>query len=104
MNIVIECCDLCNAPLGDEKNGISIEFGRSIGGWGRRENPVQWQGEVCRKCYAEYETISKAVDGWLEKRHGSKKPTIIVREHDVSTVWADEPQPERRGPECTARG
>jgi hypothetical protein len=91
MEIKIECCDLCHTPIKGRKNGIALECGYSEGGWGNRRNQIDWSGEVCPKCYEEYKTITRAIELWLRKRHGSKRPNIIIQEHDVSAVWTDEP-------------
>lgn len=90
MDIRIECCDLCNAPL-RQKHGALITCGHSRGGWGRRETTIEWSAEICPKCYEEYQKITGAIAVWLDKRTGSRAPTIIVHEHDVSVVQKDEP-------------
>ena len=96
MRFQIECCDLCHAPLKGEKHGAMITCGQSRGGWGHRETPVDWSGEVCPKCYDEYTKITAAILGWLDKRNGQRAPNIIVRENDLSVVQEDEPSPRGR--------
>jgi len=96
MNFTIVCCDLCHAPIKDGKHGALITIGRSKGGWGRRETPVEWSGEICPKCYEEHQKITNAVISWLDKRNGQRAPNIIIEENDVSIVSEDKPSPERR--------
>lgn len=97
MNINIECCDLCHAPIKGLKYGVKITCGHSKGGWGLRENAADWSGEVCPKCYEEYQVFAGAAKYWLDKRKGTRMPKITVTEHDVSSVRTDEPSPEGRG-------
>jgi hypothetical protein len=96
MNINIKCCDLCHAPIKGDKHGIVITLGRSLGGWGRREDLLNWSGEVCPKCHEEYSKIAAAAAVWIEKRGGCRAPTIIITEHDVSTMPSDESSPGGR--------
>jgi hypothetical protein len=91
MNFTVECCDLCHAPIKRQKHGATITCGQSIGGWGRRETPVEWSGEVCPKCYEEYTKITAAIISWLDKRNGQRAPNIIIQENDVSVVQEDKP-------------
>lgn len=96
MKTEIILCDLCQKPLkglriSRQMHGACLTIGYSIGGWGSRKNHVEWSGEICETCYAEYETIAKAVQLWLQKRAGIRAPEIIIREHNVSVVSADEP-------------
>lgn len=58
---VIDTCELCDRPLNGTlgsryekvhpKNGLCIEIGYSLGGWGYRENHIIFKGEVCTVCY-----------------------------------------------------
>lgn len=96
MNFTIECCDLCHKPIKSQKHGVTITCGHSVGGWGHRETPIEWSGEVCPQCYEEYTKITGAVSGWLKKREGVRAPTIIIEEHDVSIVPPRESSPQGR--------
>lgn len=96
MNFTIECCDLCHAPIKNGKHGALITIGHSKGGWGRRETPIEWSGEICPKCYEEHQKIAGAVVAWLGQRHGQRAPNIIIQENDVSVVPADEPSSQGR--------
>lgn len=103
MKTEITLCDLCQSPLAGPgiartKHGAIIGMGHSNGGWGHRENSVQWSGEICETCYAEYTIIVGAVQLWLRKRKGVRAPTIIIREHNVSIVQEDELQPNGHPP------
>lgn len=100
MQVEIKLCDLCERPLQGPgvlykiKHGVVVTFGYALGGWGSRHNDVDWSGEVCETCYAEYKKIALAVGAWLEKRKGVRAPEIICREHHVSIVSDDEPSPD----------
>lgn len=101
MNVEIKLCDLCRAALkgpgvARKFNGVHLTFGFSLGGWGYRQNDVDWVGEVCEKCYEEYKTIAIGVGIWLSKRSGVRAPDIIIREHHVSVVQTDEPSSNGR--------
>lgn len=96
MKTEITLCDLCQRPLSGPNisrrmHGTCITLGYSLGGWGSRQNHVEWSGEICEICYAEYETIAQAVKIWLQKRNGLRAPKIIIQERDVYVVQTDEP-------------
>lgn len=95
MNISIKCCDLCHTPTNGIEHGITLTLGYSQGDWGSRQDHIAWEGEVCQKCYEEYTKIALAVVAWQDKRHGSRPPTIVVTEHDVSVVQENQPSPTR---------
>jgi len=65
-------------------NGIGIHLGHSVGGWGNRQDSVDWIGEVCDTCYAEYLVIADAVNLWLSKRAGVRAPEIIISDVEVT--------------------
>lgn len=72
-------------------HGVVMELGFSKGGWGQRDNHIGWTGEVCEKCFAEYEIICAGIKQWLEKRDGIRTPRIVIDEDNVSFVRADKP-------------
>lgn len=96
MKTEITLCDLCEAPIvgpgmARSMHGVCVMLGYSVGGWGSRKNFVEWSGEVCDVCFAEYETIARAFQLWLRKRDGIRAPEIVIRERDVSCVQEDKP-------------
>jgi len=86
----ISFCDICHTTVECDNqsvkniNGACIVLGYSIGGWGYRQNFVDFSGEICEMCYFEYEKISNAIKFWLEKRSGSRAPEIIISENSIS--------------------
>jgi hypothetical protein len=46
-------CDACGVDITERAKrwGLVVTVGYSKGGWGHRENSVNWKGEVCRACY-----------------------------------------------------
>jgi len=47
-------CDICEVQLTPlNKMGLKVTFGYSRGGWGKRQNHVDFTGEVCEPCYKE---------------------------------------------------
>lgn len=89
-------CDLCSKAVKGPGchlpvNGAIVEFGTSVGGFGYRQTPVSFSGEICHECYKEFEIILGGVQKWLASRGGIRAPEIIISEREVSTVWSDEP-------------
>ncbi|MAL99453.1 MAG: hypothetical protein CL583_13505 [Alteromonadaceae bacterium] len=100
----IEVCELCGKPMSVHsnrvempkdfktygKNGLIIDMGYSIGGWGYRRDAVSFGEEVCDECFEAAQPVYDAIQKFLADRRG--------REGDqVRTVWHREPPPERRG-------
>ena len=78
-------CDLCGKvvvadQINRPKYGVTLTLGYSKGGWGRREDSVNWTGEVCEACFDEYQVIARAIAHWLTKRNGSRMPRIVIDE------------------------
>ena len=66
MKVESHYCDACGVLLDDHgfgmrglrddcqsvgRVGLVVTFGYSPGGWGQRQNLVNWSGEVCDHCY-----------------------------------------------------
>jgi hypothetical protein len=101
MNYNIRLCDLCHAHmLNGAANGAVLTLGSSEGcdGWGLRKNDVEFSGEICPKCYAEFRMFVMAAKFWTQQREGRRMPNIIItdREVQVSEVRTDEPPPGGR--------
>lgn len=49
--IQIELCAVCGADLARVgRHGVAVTIGHSRGGWGRRENSIEWLDEICKEC------------------------------------------------------
>jgi hypothetical protein len=98
----VTLCDLCESPVANGRNKLRTVDGAGIlmyqsvgcGGWGSRKDVINFSGEVCERCFSEFQVIIKAVEQWLQKRNGARTPSIIITEHNVSTVSTDESSPE----------
>jgi hypothetical protein len=87
MEIRIECCDLCNAPVRRlDKCGMVVELGFSCsdhGGWGKRRDVMpRFSGEVCHACFDEYMKRAMALAEWFYARKGSLTPRIEIHPVD----------------------
>lgn len=105
-NVTIQCCDLCGTPLehvdGREnggwgartqharKEGLCVEIGFSRGGWGRRETPLNFSGEVCGECFVAAEPVLRAVRDFIRNRGGRKS--------DQAPLWENQLSPGGRAP------
>jgi hypothetical protein len=87
----IDTCDLCGAPLNGTlgsryekiapKNGLCIEVGYSLGGWGYRQNHIVFSGEVCTSCY---DLVMPSVDQLKAAMEACRTTESSV------LVWVDE--------------
>lgn len=71
--ITLKRCDCCNLPLeeGSQKlnkyNGLCIEIGYSIGGWGDRRNFIKKSMELCIPCYDKLTPHIASLDDAISK-------------------------------------
>jgi hypothetical protein len=96
----IQTCARCDCPIkvsGNLKgkvptrpmNGIVVDLGYSIGGWGYRQNWLGYSKEVCDECFGEIRAVLQPVIDFLQhppKRDGD----------NVSPLRDHEPQSQRR--------
>jgi hypothetical protein len=82
MDIKIQLCEICHTPLvlpdctKRHKNGVVIKMGHSVGGWGSRQRPLEFSGEVCDECFNKYIAIMNAIKLWIGDHHSSPEITI----------------------------
>jgi hypothetical protein len=72
-----------------EKHGLVITLGFSNGGWGYRQNAVDFSGEVCALCRTEAQKVFDYCQTVIRNFRGRSVD-------NVSPMRTDEPQPERR--------
>lgn len=103
-SVTVKLCSLCEAPIEYNnpggakhptidtfgKNGLVIEMGYSVGGWGYRQNAISFSEEVCDDCFKAAQTVYDAIEQFMEDRTGRKGDS-------VRTVWSNESSPKRRG-------
>lgn len=93
MKVTREFCDVCRIAFQakQDKHGLCITIGHSAGGWGHRENILNWSGEVCGGCYARLGTdIALAWKADLRiLREGSPAPRPPPAARVLRKSWRD---------------
>lgn len=98
----VQTCARCDRPIGCSQNlretltlqprmGLAITIGFSEGGWGSRQNHVDYAKEVCADCYAEAIAVCRPIIEYLSR------PPERRGDH-VQPVRGDELERERRAP------
>lgn len=85
----VNTCPLCEQPVSKEVdgriveeiiqvNGVVVTIGKSIGGWGARETPVDYSEKICKDCFDELgRLLGPAVDFLRNnKRRESNKASM----------------------------
>lgn len=104
-SVTVQCCDLCKAPLAitDERQNpwgtkksvqraegflLTMGYSQGVGGWGRRQNAVNFSGVICGECFDAASEVYRAAERFLRDRGG--------RPLDPPSVWTSEPSPGGR--------
>ena len=78
-----DLCGLCGQPLKawhpslgrgylTRTEGLLVTVGYSRGGWGHRENLIDWHDEVCGDCFDAVMTEARALAAVMDERRGAK--------------------------------
>lgn len=79
----LQTCELCELPISmsgvfrrqiNAVHGIVITLGYSKGGWGSRNNDIDFSGEVCQECYDLLWEAHKDIRRLLKDRRGINSP------------------------------
>ncbi len=72
-------CPICSAPIEitgaisrkfQYKNGIVLNFGYSKGGWGFRQNSIDFSSEVCVECFEAFVPLVEKIIETKDSRDG----------------------------------
>lgn len=90
------CCPICEEPISitnrngkvekryKPASGIVVMLGYSHGGWGSRENWIDYSNVICADCFATLEAMFAPAVEFI-RSHGRRKGD------QVSSVRSDEP-------------
>lgn len=96
----LHTCPICEQPIEvtkhgkvldrrSRKEGCKIELGFSRGGWGFRQDWLNFSGEICGECFDEVGRLLEPAVSFVRSGGGRKSDNI-------SPVWSNEPSPSRR--------
>lgn len=80
-----QTCDVCRVRLTEDgtdirpKMGLVVTVGYSVGGFGHRQNLVNFSGEVCEECFAAIGPVIAETFQRLQKRKSGEKSGPIPR-------------------------
>lgn len=95
-DVRIQCCDVCGRPLSHydarsreqrdhtRKEGLKIELGYSRGGWGRRQDWLDFSGEVCGECFDAAGALLQPIIDFIRNRGERPSDQAAVRPSELA--------------------